>query len=166
MTITPLEKQRFLTICSLIREEIQMNDKYLKEQIFSLFRSMLFSIERTKVSLTKNDSLTNEDFQLAYQFKNEVYKNMNEFLSLEAYYELLNSNKKRLAKVTKEHLNATPAKVIQDIKILEAKRNLANRRLSIQEIAYDLGFDQATYFTKYFKKSVGISPKEFRASVL
>jgi AraC family transcriptional regulator, transcriptional activator of pobA len=65
----------------------------------------------------------------------------------------------------KQYLGDTPADVIQSMKILEAKRRLANKKFSIQEIAYDLGFDQPTYFTKYFKKAAGITPKEFQAQL-
>ena len=63
----------------------------------------------------------------------------------------------------KQYLGDTPANIIQSVKILEAKRKLANKELSIQEIAFDLGFDQPTYFTKYFKKATGTTPKEFQS---
>jgi AraC-like DNA-binding protein len=54
--------------------------------------------------------------------------------------------------VTKSGIfRGTPAQIIQNIKILEAKRKLAQKQLSIQTVAFDLGFDQPTYFTVFQK---------------
>lgn len=46
--------------------------------------------------------------------------------------------------------------------ILEAKRLLMNSRLDIAEIGFGLGFTDNSYFGRYFKKAVGITPKSFR----
>ncbi|MFT5749258.1 MAG: AraC family transcriptional activator of pobA, partial [Ancylomarina sp.] len=37
---------------------------------------------------------------------------------------------------------------------------------AIKEIAYSLGFEDPTYFTKYFKKSTGLTPKDFQNTIL
>lgn len=154
---------RFETIISFIKEELTLNDNLVKEQIFSLFSSFLFSIERLKNKETPIDINSNSDFRLAYLFKKGVYENKNSFLSIGYYSQLLNTSNKKLTFVVKQYLNDTPANIIKSIKILEAKRRLGNKKFTIQEIAYDLGFDQPTYFTKYFKKATGITPKEFQA---
>ena len=46
--------------------------------------------------------------------------------------------------------------------ILESKRLLAHSDLNISEIAYQLGFDDASYFTRLFRQVEAISPREFR----
>jgi AraC-like DNA-binding protein len=46
--------------------------------------------------------------------------------------------------------------------ILESKRLLAHSDLNISEIAYQLGFDDASYFTRLFRQVEGNSPREFR----
>jgi AraC family transcriptional regulator, transcriptional activator of pobA len=156
---------RFKTITPFIREELTMQNSLVKEEVFSLFTSLLFLIERLRNKETNLDINLNGDFRLAFLFKKAVYENKNTFLSIDAYSKLLNTNNKKLTTVVKQYLGDTPANVIQSIKILEAKRRLANKKFSIQEIAYDLGFDQPTYFTKYFKKATHITPKEFQAQL-
>ncbi|MFM9838703.1 MAG: AraC family transcriptional regulator [Cyclobacteriaceae bacterium] len=156
---------RFKTITPFIREELTIQNSLVKEEVFSLFTSLLFLIERLRNKETNLDMNLNGDFRLAFLFKKAVYENKNTFLSIDAYSKLLTTNNKKLTAVTKQHLDNTPANVIQSIKILEAKRRLANKNFSIQEIAYDLGFDQPTYFTKYFKKATGITPKEFQSQL-
>jgi AraC-like DNA-binding protein len=39
---------------------------------------------------------------------------------------------------------------------------LSNQNISIKEVAYSLGFNQPTYFTKFFKKDTKITPKQFQ----
>ncbi|MBV8417983.1 MAG: helix-turn-helix transcriptional regulator [Verrucomicrobia bacterium] len=46
--------------------------------------------------------------------------------------------------------------------ILESKRLLAHSDLNISEIAYQLGFEDASYFTRLFRQEEGVSPREFR----
>lgn len=49
--------------------------------------------------------------------------------------------------------------------ILEAKKEIHLTYKSIKEIARDLGFEDEFYFSRYFKKKVGVSPKTFREQV-
>lgn len=62
--------------------------------------------------------------------------------------------KKETGKNTKEHI---------DYYLLEkAKRKLLNSNLNINQIAYDLGFEDPKSFSKLFKKKLGVSPVEYR----
>jgi AraC-like DNA-binding protein len=72
--------------------------------------------------------------------------------------------------VTPNYLNETVKKAsgypasyhIQQRIILEAKRKATHVRKSMKEIAYDLGFDDISHFSKYFKKVSGVSFSEFK----
>ena len=52
--------------------------------------------------------------------------------------------------------------LIREVRISEAKKLLKNPTLNISEVAYHLGFTDPLYFSKYFKKEVGVSPVQFR----
>jgi AraC family transcriptional activator of pobA len=62
----------------------------------------------------------------------------------------------------KSNFGKAPSKLIQERVILEAKRKLHLTNKSIKEIAGSLNFNDELYFSRYFKKQVGISPKYFR----
>ncbi|WP_315822641.1 AraC family transcriptional regulator [Paraflavitalea speifideaquila] len=72
--------------------------------------------------------------------------------------------------VTPNHLNAlcqdlmgkTAGEMIRDRVLLEAKRLLTNARMTVTEIAYDLNFQDNSYFNRFFKKYTGMTPDEFR----
>ncbi|MBS1601630.1 MAG: AraC family transcriptional regulator, partial [Bacteroidetes bacterium] len=72
--------------------------------------------------------------------------------------------------ITPNHLNALcqelvgrPAgEVIRDRVLLEAKRLLTNAGMTATEIAYELNFQDNSYFNRFFKKYEGVTPDEFR----
>jgi AraC family transcriptional activator of pobA len=57
-------------------------------------------------------------------------------------------------------------KIIHDRVISEAKVNLAYSFQSVSEVAYQLGFEDISYFSRFFKKHTGLSPKAFKDSVI
>ena len=48
--------------------------------------------------------------------------------------------------------------------IMDAKSQLMATDLTIQEISYSLNFPNVSFFGKYFKRYVGVSPQKFRNS--
>jgi AraC-like DNA-binding protein len=60
----------------------------------------------------------------------------------------------------------TPADFFQRIKMEEARRRLTAPKSPITAIAFDLGFSSSQYFSSVFKKYTGITPREYRRSVL
>lgn len=76
--------------------------------------------------------------------------------------------------ITPNHLNAlcqdlvgkTAGELIRDRVLLEAKRLLTNADMTVTEIAYDLDFRDNSYFTRFFKKNVEMTPDEFRKTFL
>lgn len=51
---------------------------------------------------------------------------------------------------------------LNSFRIEHAKAKLKDSNLSVNEIAYSVGFQDARYFSKLFKKYVGITPKDYR----
>jgi AraC-like DNA-binding protein len=58
--------------------------------------------------------------------------------------------------------NTTAKKYLEDRVILEIKRLLVYSSLSVKEIAYQVGFEDPTNFTKYFKSRVHMLPSEYQ----
>ncbi|MFB2118325.1 helix-turn-helix domain-containing protein [Parapedobacter sp. 2B3] len=85
--------------------------------------------------------------------------------SAHLYAERLNLSLSAFSKKIKHQLGKPPTALIQERVILESKKQLHLTYLSIKEIAARLGFDDEHYFSRYFKKQVGISPSSFREQV-
>ena len=68
----------------------------------------------------------------------------------------------RFSRLFKQHSNYTFQEYLLQHRIDEAARLLANPKTSITDIAYAVGFNDASYFTRAFKRYKGLSPSDFR----
>lgn len=68
----------------------------------------------------------------------------------------------RFRKSFKEITGKSPNQYYLDIRLKKAKELLTTTNLSVDEIACQTGFGEIFYFSKFFKKKNGVSPKSFR----
>lgn len=80
------------------------------------------------------------------------------------YANQLNIHVNHLNRALKEILQKSTSKIISERLLQEAKNLLANSYMNISEIAYALGFSEATHFNNFFKKHTQLSPSKFRNS--
>ncbi len=81
------------------------------------------------------------------------------------YAALLYITPNHLNALSKEFLGFSAGELIRDRIVLEAKRLLVIHDYAVSEIAYELNFNDNSYFTKFFKKATGLTPDEFRKSM-
>jgi AraC family transcriptional regulator, transcriptional activator of pobA len=78
------------------------------------------------------------------------------------YAELLHVTPHHLNALCQELLGMPAGELIRDRVLLEARRLLINADMTVSEIAYDLNFQDNSYFNRFFKKYIGATPDEFR----
>lgn len=78
----------------------------------------------------------------------------------------LHLSPKYLSDLLKQETGKTALELIHLYVISEAKNMLVVGDRSISEIAYQLGFENPPYFSRLFKKEVGMSPKEYKNQLL
>ncbi|HEX2963766.1 MAG TPA: AraC family transcriptional regulator [Ignavibacteriales bacterium] len=78
----------------------------------------------------------------------------------------LNLSSKYLSDLLKQETGKTALELIHLYVISEAKNMIVAGEKSIAEIAYQLGFENPPYFSRLFKKEVGLSPKEYKNHIL
>jgi AraC family transcriptional activator of pobA len=81
------------------------------------------------------------------------------------YASLLNISPKALAKISKTYFNKTLTDLIAERIIIEAKRELYLTNKTVKEIAYELGYDDEHYFSRFFKINADVSPQLYRETV-
>ena len=81
------------------------------------------------------------------------------------YARLLNISPKALAKITKTYFNKTLTDLISERIIIEAKRELYLTNKAVKEIAYELGYQDEYYFSRFFKANAEVSPQMYRDTV-
>jgi AraC family transcriptional regulator, transcriptional activator of pobA len=102
------------------------------------------------------------NYALLKNFQKLIEKHYTELKLPMEYADLLYITPNHLNALCKEHLGIQAGEVIRNRIILEAKRLLINQQTSITEISYLLNFKDNSYFSKFFKKQVGITPEEFK----
>ena len=75
-------------------------------------------------------------------------------------------NHSYLTRIFKKQKGQSPLKLINSLRIEDAKELLLNPELSVREISEMLGFSDQHYFSRVFKASTGMSPKEYRKKVI
>lgn len=100
--------------------------------------------------------------QLLGEFRKLVNSKFLEWKNPKEFAIQLNITPNYLNALCKETYFKTVSEIIQERVILEAKRLLAHTGLSISEISYKLGFNDNSYFGRYFKKMVGMPPEKYR----
>ncbi len=78
------------------------------------------------------------------------------------YAEKLNVTTRTLGEICKKIFNQTTSDIIDRRIIIEAKRMLLYSGLSVQQIGYELGYEDKSYFSRVFKRQTGMTPKEYQ----
>jgi len=74
----------------------------------------------------------------------------------------LNTTESKLNELSKKHTGRTAQSVMHGLTASEAKRLFMYEKLSVKEVAYELGFNDPFYFSNFFKKHVKQSPRTFK----
>jgi AraC family transcriptional regulator, transcriptional activator of pobA len=170
--LLPKEKEIMWSLYNKMEVEYHNNtDEFSKSIILSHLDSMLKYaqrfykrqfIDRKPLSgntVTKfNQSLT--DYFESGEASNKGLPTVNYMASN------LNLSPKYLSDLLKQETGKTAIELIHLFVISEAKNLLIPGDRSVSEIAYKLGFDNPPYFSRLFKKEVGISPKEYQNHLL
>lgn len=113
------------------------------------------------------DKISNGDFHsggmntLFGEFKNLIFTDNLKIHSMGQYADMLHISLASLNDLC-QHLAGSSAKqFLLHLKITEAKRLLIYSRLNVSDIAYRLGFEDASYFTRIFKKKTALTPSAF-----
>jgi AraC family transcriptional activator of pobA len=131
------------------------------DMIRVLLLQIFISIEQS-TSINRNQNIPVKTNVLLSNFHKLIEKNFVEIRLPGEYADLLNITPNHLNALCKENLGMQAGEVIRNRVVLEAKRLLVNLGPSVSEIAYKLNFNDNSYFTKFFKKEVGMSPEVFR----
>lgn len=107
--------------------------------------------------------LKTTDTEILYRFQVLVEKHFRQHFTVEDYCRILGVDQGKLKSICKYFSGSTPLYLIQKRVLLEAKRELRDTSKTVSQIAFELGFLDAGYFSRYFKKHSGLSPANFRA---
>jgi AraC-like DNA-binding protein len=164
ITVTPEKRDKLISITELILDEVQNTDDYSEDIVLNLLH--LFLLESRRIfdqqnQLPKAEPSETPDATII-KFKQLIEENYIRNKNVSPYAEMLNMNPSCLNELTKRTTGITAGELIRNRVIDETKKLLYSSSLSGKEIAFDLGFDDPAYFSRFFRKYTGLTLKEFR----
>lgn len=116
------------------------------------------------------DKLSLNDIQLyAYSSTQElgevltfIESHLNDNITIDDLAKIVHFHPNYFIKFFRDHLGCSPMQYINRLRLEKAKHLLKTTDLTVKEIADMIGFNDAGYFSKVFKRYTGFSPQEFR----
>lgn len=126
-----------------------------------LFSALMLKLMRVNTSEPQQQVSLNYTTKSA-EFASLLETNYTHIHDAASYANKMGITYKFLNQICKAVYNKTPKQLIDSYIVLEAKRKLIIEQTPVNELAYELGFDEATNFIKYFKKHATVTPSQFK----
>ena len=164
ITVLPDKREKLKIITGLIFEELRNTDDYSQDFVLNLLH--LFLLESRRIfdiySQAPKEEPDSTPDAMIIKFKQLIEENYMTEKSVTPYAEMLNINPSCLNELSKRTTGITAGELIRNRVIDETKKLLYSSSKSGKEIAFELGFDDPAYFSRFFRKYTGQTLKEFR----
>ncbi len=157
----------FLNLFDQISNEMRRKSIAQHEVLVSYLKVLLIEAVRQKKQFDETNApkSTNRQSEMVQHLVDSIENNFYKLHSPQDYADMLCVNTKTLAGIVKKYLNQTPTTLITNRIIIEAKRELYLTSKSVKQVGAALGYDDEFYFSRLFKKKVGVSPDIYRKTV-
>ncbi len=150
---------KFIFVMNEIIKEYLNKDFFKWQKIHSLIVLVYIEISRKETLLR---DIKNQTYLTKLrQFEDLIEVNFRREKFVKEYARKLNITEKHLNRIAKSCIGKTSTQLISERIILEAKRMLIYSKLNVTQIAEELGYFDNSYFVRFFKKNVGITPFAF-----
>lgn len=160
--IIPNEKKKqFNLLWEVFLMEMEESDALKLEMLQGLLKRFLILCLR--IYKNDHDSLPDDDVSvgLIREFNYLVEKHFMKLTKVSDYADLLHKSPKTLSNVFKKYIDKTPLQIINERRLLEAKRLLKYSDKTVQEIAYEINFPDVQSFSQFFRSKTGQAPSAF-----
>lgn len=156
---------KLYSILKVIFEESKNKEENYSEVIKANLKILFIELVRYE---QKNENViegaTSSNQERLDDFMELLDEHISKIKQPAAYAKMLNLTPYQLNTITKTGLSRTSSEIINEQIILESKRYLLSTSNQVKEIAYHLGYEDTSYFIRFFKKHTGLSPEAFRSN--
>jgi AraC-like DNA-binding protein len=150
----------------LVKEELLQVENELEQKPYQYLISVhsrmeLILVEINRAKLKQGGEIYKPD-ALFLKFLETVRANFKNNLPVRQIASSLSTTESKLNELSKLHTGRTAQSVMHGLTASEAKRLFMYEKLSVKEVAYELGFNDPFYFSNFFKKQTKQSPKTYK----
>ena len=157
--------EKCVSLLAALLEEYEGRAPHRQHRICLLLLEIFILAHRSVDGLNVS-AISGKDHDLLRRFRQLIEKHYKELRLPAEYAALLHVTANHLNAVCRRFVDKTAGELIRDRVVLEAKRLLANVSLRSNGIAGELNFSDNSYFSRFFKKSTGQTPEEFRKNFI
>lgn len=155
---------RLKLVWKVLKVEMQSVDNLQLEMLQMMLKRIIILCTRIYKSQHQIDKTENSQVDIIREFNFLVEQHFKEKHTVADYAELLNKSPKTISNLFGKLYHKTPLQLIQDRKMLEARRLLKYTDRAVSEVAYHIGFNDIQSFSRFFKKHELMSPSDYRES--
>lgn len=161
------EEALFFNLIDQISKEMDRDSIAQHEVLVAFLKVFLIEAVRQKKEFDKDivPNFSDSQSEILHNLVDSIENNYCKLHSPKEYADALSVSTKTLAGIVKKYLQQTPSSLIANRIIIEAKRELYLTSKPLKQIAANLGYDDEFYFSRFFKKKVGVSPDNYRKTV-
>lgn len=161
------EEALFFNLIDQISREMDRDSIAQHEVLVAFLKVFLIEALRQKRQFDKAiiPRFFDSQSEILQNLVDAIENNYSKLHSPNEYANVLCVSPKTLAGIAKKYLNQTPTSLISNRILIEAKRELYLTSKSVKQIAAFLGYEDEFYFSRFFKKKVGVSPDIYRKTV-
>lgn len=143
------------------KERFELNNRELSRHLYYCLIYAISSLYSNRKMDTGNLSPAE---RISQDFGQLVLDNYTKEKNVAFYASKLGITAAYLSTIVKQTTGRTCMEIISNMVIMDAKAQLKSTNLPIYQIADSLNFNNVSFFGKYFKRYVGVSPQEYRNS--
>jgi AraC family transcriptional activator of pobA len=156
-------REKLDSLLKVFIDEFNTSDTIQRDMLQMMLKRLIIILTRmAREQYVTAENLADDKLDILRKYNLLVENHYRKQHTVQFYAEQLHKSPKTLANLFGIYNHKSPLAVIQERVILEAKRLLMYTDKSSKEIAYELGFDDAAYFSNFFKKQTTYSPSDFR----
>ena len=160
-------RPRLNLLLDIFIEELKTTDNIQNEMLLVLLKRLIIYITRlAKSEYVPGKKLKEEKLHIIRKFNLLVEGNYRSEHSVRFYANQLCKSPKTLSNFFAIYNHKTPSQVIQERILIEAKRLLSYTGKTVKQITFELGFEDVSYFSNFFKKHTRLSPVDFRNAAI
>ena len=154
--------QRLALTLESVQDEWNQHNSDKRFALETLVRLLLLQLLRLAPAASPSQIVNSEELRQFRRFSELIEREFRQRWPLIKYCAAIGVSESHLNHICQRVANCPPKRLIHDRMLQESKRLLRYSSHTINDIGYQLGFTDPSYFSRFFRKQAGITPKGFR----